>query len=56
MHGCDIVFTPKVAEQVKAELRKQLGGKCPCDDNQRCPLLPDDLTDLMPCRSERVVA
>jgi hypothetical protein len=49
MHGCDLVFAPEVAEKVKRELRKQLGGTCPCDENQRCPLLPDDLSNLSPC-------
>jgi hypothetical protein len=55
MHGCDLVFTPETAEQVRTELRKQFGGTCPCDTGQACPLLPADLdlTNLTPCRSER---
>lgn len=53
MHGCDIIFTPDTAEKVRGELRKHLGGVCPCDENQRCPLLPDDITQLMPCRGEQ---
>jgi hypothetical protein len=53
MYGCDLIFTPEVAEKVRGELRKRLGGMCPCDRDQRCPLLPDDLTDLMPCRGEK---
>ena len=53
MYGCDLIFTPDVAEKVRGELRKRLGGTCPCDEDQRCPLLPDDLTDLMPCRGEK---
>jgi hypothetical protein len=50
MHGCDIVFTPEVAEKVKATLNERW-GQCPCDA-RRCPLLPDALDDLMPCRTE----
>lgn len=42
MYGCDVVFTPEVAEQVKTEVRKQMGGTCPCEDGQACPLLPAD--------------
>jgi hypothetical protein len=55
MYGCDLVFTPETAEQVRTELRKQFGGTCPCDTGQACPLLPADLdlTNLTPCRSER---
>lgn len=52
MHGCDLLFAPEVAEKVKATIREQMGGVCPCDEDQRCPLLPDDLTDLMPCRTD----
>ena len=47
MQGCDLVFTPETAEKVKTELRRQLGGVCPCDNDRRCPLLPDDFTALM---------
>lgn len=54
MHGCDIIFTPETAEKVKATLREQWGGTCPCDDDRRCPLLPDDLTGLLPRRSDSV--
>lgn len=57
MHGCDLVFTPDVASKVKATLREQLGGVCPCDENRRCPLLPDDMTDLIaPTRPRRANA
>jgi hypothetical protein len=55
MYGCDLVFTPETAEQVRAELRKRFDGKCPCENDRACPLLPADLdlTNLAPCRSER---
>lgn len=51
MQGCDLVFAPETAEMVKAELRKQWNGRCPCDGDRRCPLLPDDLSQLIPCRT-----
>jgi len=50
MRGCDLVFSPEMAEKVKDTLSELWGGTCPCGKGQRCPLLPDDLTNLMPCR------
>lgn len=40
MYGCEILFDAPTAEAVKAEVRRQLGGECPCDIGQTCPLLP----------------
>lgn len=48
MHGCDILFTPVVAGQVKAAVRQHMGGTCPCEDDRTCPLLPEDLTVILP--------
>lgn len=46
MYGCDLLYRPEVAEQVRAELRRAMGS-CPCDNGRRCPLLPADLTGIV---------
>lgn len=46
MYGCDLLFTPEMAAKVLAEGRARGGGSCACDRNERCPLLPADLTLL----------
>ena len=46
MYGCAILFSPEVAEQVRAEIRKHVGSY-PCDEGHPCPLLPDDVTELL---------
>lgn len=52
MHGCDIIFTPEVAEQVKEQVSKHSGGTCPCEDGRTCPLLPPD--GLVPLEATRL--
>jgi hypothetical protein len=52
MRGCELLFTPEVAEKVHRTISEQLGGVCPCDVGRRCPLLPDDITDLLPRRED----
>lgn len=48
MYGCDLLFPPETAKKVRAELRRNLGGQCPCDRDEKCPLLPADLSPLLP--------
>lgn len=52
MRGCELIFTPKVAEKVHRTISEQTGGLCPCDVGQRCPLLPEDPADLLAPKSE----
>jgi hypothetical protein len=48
MHGCDLLFTPKTAENVKRAVRdSQAGGQCACDLDLKCPLLPADIGALL---------
>jgi hypothetical protein len=47
VYGCELIFNRVEAEQVKAGVRAACGGECPCDRNERCPLLPDDLRPLV---------
>lgn len=47
MRGCELIFTPDVAQKVQRTISEQMGGMCPCDVGQRCPLLPDDPADLL---------
>lgn len=55
MYGCDLLFTPETAREIKAELRDKMGA-CPCDMGKRCPLLPADLTPLLPTPEMRKIA
>lgn len=55
MYGCDLLFTPEAAVKVRAELRDKLGGECPCDRGERCPLLPDDMVALLPLPEARQI-
>jgi hypothetical protein len=50
MYGCDLLYSPEVAAKVRAELRRVMGS-CPCDLDQKCPLLPADVTKLLPRRA-----
>jgi hypothetical protein len=50
LYGCDLLYSPEIALQVRTEVASHLGGACPCMLNQRCPLLPDDLTPLLQVR------
>lgn len=45
-YGCEILFDAETAERVKGEVRSHMGGECPCDRNEACPLLPADGSGL----------
>jgi hypothetical protein len=47
MYGCELLFTKAEAAEVQAQVRKAVGGPCPCDEGRKCPLLPDDLGPLL---------
>ena len=46
MYGCDLLFSPETAEQVRAVVRERCGG-CRCESGGWCPLLPVDIGPLL---------
>lgn len=46
MYGCELVFDAETAEMVRAEVSSRLGGVCPCEADDPCPLLPADMSIL----------
>lgn len=44
MYGCEVLYDAETAERVKAQVRGMMGmgGQCPCDRDQPCPLLPEN--------------
>ena len=48
MYGCEVVFDEATAELVQAEIRARLGGVCPCEADQPCPMLPVDMSKFFP--------
>lgn len=47
MLGCELLFTPRVGAEVRAEIESQTGQPCPCLQGNHCPLLPHDLGPLL---------
>lgn len=47
MYGCEILFSPETAAEVREQFASRMGGQCFCERGQRCPLLPADLTPLL---------
>lgn len=43
MYGCELVFDVETAAKVRAEVSSRLGGVCPCEADESCPLLPENL-------------
>lgn len=39
-YGCEVVYDAETAALVRAEVQARLGGECPCDRDETCPLLP----------------
>lgn len=53
MDGCDLLFNPETAAKVRGQVRANLGGECPCDRGEPCPLLPADFAErLIPLQRE----
>jgi hypothetical protein len=46
-YGCEILFDAETAERVKREVRDRMGGECPCDRDEQCPLLPAGSSGLV---------
>lgn len=47
-YGCEVAFDAETAAKVRAEVSARLGGMCPCDRDEPCPLLPQSSAPLLP--------
>lgn len=47
MYGCDLLFSPATAAKVREQARANLGGQCPCERGEPCPLLPADFAERL---------
>lgn len=52
MYGCEILFSPTTAAEVRGQFASRMGGRCFCERGERCPLLPEDLSPLFQVRRE----
>lgn len=39
MRGCELIWGAVKADEVQAMVQRALGTRCPCERDERCPLL-----------------
>lgn len=52
-YGCEVVYDAETAALVRAEIQARLGGECPCDRDEPCPLLPRSGVTSLPVPAQR---